>query len=76
MPCTKYHKFHATTSRGDKSSRGQLGEIIEVGAAKIFRETDKKMIENKEILMIDWLSNVLDVVKLAILLQNPFEESQ
>lgn len=45
-----------------------VGEIIEAVGAKIIMETKTKMIENKGILMIDQLSNVLYVVKLVILL--------
>ena len=45
-----------------------VGEIIEVGGARIIRETRNKMIGNKEILMINQLPNVIDVVKLVILL--------
>ena len=64
----KDQKSHAGTSRGDKSSRGHGRRNYRGRGEKIIREPKNKMIGNKGILMIDHLSNVLDVVKLVILL--------
>ena len=61
-------KSHVETSRGDKSSRGHGRRNYRGKGEKLITETDNKMINNKGILMIDQLSNVLVVVKLVILL--------
>jgi len=64
----KDEKSRAETSRGDKSSRGRGRRNYRGRGGNIIREKKNKMINNKGILMIDQLSNILDVVKLVILL--------